>query len=157
MINDIIYENLALCPQFVDDVAKYWHAEWSSDKSVSGLAKKRQSIVSKLNINKVPFIFVAHNSQQFVGSVALFEYDLDLKRDFSPWISGVYTVPEYRGKGVAKTLIHKILLQAKKLGYNKIYLHTEHTADLYTKLGWIKLCDCFNDRGEPSEIYTITL
>ena len=87
MESNIIYENLALCPQFVDNVAKCWHIEWSSDKSAAGFTKKRQSIISKLNTNKVPFILIAHNNKQFIGSFALFEQDRDSHQDLSPWIA----------------------------------------------------------------------
>lgn len=153
-MDNIEYQNLADCPDLVDEVVKFWQAEWSSDKSEAGFERQKQSILKKLNIDIVPLIFVAHQNRKFVASAALFLHDLDSRTDLSPWMGGIFTVPEYRGRGIAKMLIAKIEAKAKELGYSKIYLHTEHTAGLYQKLGWQKLCDCQNDQGEPSEIYS---
>lgn len=148
---------LADHPELVDQVAEWWQAEWSSDKSEAGFERQKQSILAKLNTDKAPFIMVARINGKFIASAALFLHDLDSRHDLSPWLSGVFTVPEYRGRGIAKTLMKKVLDTARKLGYDKIYLHTEHTAELYQKLGWQKLCNTTTDQGETSEIYRLII
>ncbi len=140
-------------PELIDEVAKYWQAEWARDKSEIGFVKQRNRILKKLNIDKLPFILVAHEDGKFVGTAALFTNDLESRPDLSPWLGGVFVLPKYRGRGMASLLINIVITQAKNIGYKNIYLHTEHTAGLYEKLGWIKLCKCKNDQGEDSMIY----
>lgn len=171
-MSEIIIENLATCPELVDQVAGYWQAEWSSDKGPTGFETQKRSIEKNLNTHKAPFILVAYTepntlraclpagkreSRSLVGTAALFLHDLDSRPDLSPWMGGIFTAPEYRGRGIAKNLIEKVLCKAQELGYHTIYLHTEHTAGLYTKLGWQKLCDTITDQGEQSEIYFLNI
>ncbi|OQB05888.1 MAG: putative acetyltransferase [bacterium ADurb.Bin212] len=152
-MNTIKFNNLADCKYLVDQIARYWQAEWSSDKSASGFEKQKQSILKKLNRDRAPLILVAHRGDEFIGSAALFLNDLEARPDLSFWMGGIFTVPQYRGQGIAKALIEKIESKSKELGYNKIYLHTESAAGLYASLGWQKLCDTITDQGEKTEIY----
>lgn len=152
-MKNIKVDYLGNLPEFIDEVAKYWQAEWASNKSEAGFIKQRNSILKKLNADNPPFIILAHEDGNFVGTAALFTNDLESRPDLSPWLGGVFVLPKYRGKGIASSLINQVMTQAKKIGYQKIYLHTEHTAGLYEKLGWIKLCGCKNDQGEKSMIY----
>lgn len=156
-MNKITIKNLAETPHLIEKLAEYWNQEWSTDKSKKGVEKQKISIENMLNADKAPFILVARHKQELAGSAALFLNDLDSRLDLSPWLGGIYTVTEYRGKGIATALIEEVLKNAKTLGYRKIYLHTEHAADLYRKLGWKKLCDTKNDQGENSEIYYIDI
>lgn len=151
------YDYLAHCPKFVDEVAKYWQIEWSKDKSNMGFVKQKASILKKFSTSHPPFILVAHQDGKFVGTAALFVNDLESRQDLTPWLGGVFVVPDFRGKGVATSLIEKVLTHAKNIGFKKVYLHTEHTAGLYKKLGWKKMCKCKNDSDEESIIYTIKI
>jgi GNAT superfamily N-acetyltransferase len=156
-MENFLIKNLVDTPHLIDKLAEYWNQEWSTDKSEKGIEKQKSCIKNLLNLDKVPFILVACHGQKLIGSAALFLNDLDSRPDLSPWLGGIYTVPEHRGKGIAKTMIEKVINKAKTLGYHKIYLHTEHTAGLYRKLGWKKLCNTKNDQGEDSEIYYLDI
>ena len=53
------------------------------------------------------------------------------------YIMNMYTVPEYRKKGIATILFEKILAEAKDLGCRKISLHaTDMSYNLYKKFGF---------------------
>lgn len=53
------------------------------------------------------------------------------------YIMNMYTIPSYRGRGIATYLFEKIVLEAKSRGFKKICLHaTEMGKPLYTKFGF---------------------
>jgi GNAT superfamily N-acetyltransferase len=117
----------------------------------------KKGIQKKLNINKVPFILVALDGGDWVGTASLWEHDLDKRPDLTPWIAGVYVKENYRGQGIASQLINRVFDIAKKFGFKKIYLHTEHTHRLYEKLGWSRLEESINDQGEPTTVYVLEI
>lgn len=52
-------------------------------------------------------------------------------------LSDVYTIPEYRGKGLGTSLLESIMKHAKELGYKKIILNaTDSGRNLYEKFGF---------------------
>jgi GNAT superfamily N-acetyltransferase len=60
-------------------------------------------------------------------------------REHKHWLALVYTVPEFRGKGVGADLCGYIEQHAQTLGLEQIHLFT-HTAErLYKRLGWQEL------------------
>ena len=53
------------------------------------------------------------------------------------YILNMYTLPEYRGKGINTKLLHKLLEEAKATGLTKVYLHaTEPGINIYKKAGF---------------------
>lgn len=69
------------------------------------------------------------------GIGAFKEYDLETVE-----IKRMYTLPEYRGKGVAKTILNELESWAKEEGYSISILETGHkqvdAIGLYQKLGY---------------------
>ena len=66
--------------------------------------------------------------------ISLFKYDGDERRDLTPWYATMYVRSEYRGMGYSKLLNNAILDEARRLGYNKIYLKTD-LVNYYEKFG----------------------
>ena len=92
-------------------------------------------------------LYLAIYDGQIAGCIALRKLDEErgeLKR--------LYVRPEFRGKGIAKMLTDKIILDARRIGYKWLYLDTlpelEAAVKLYEKLGF-KETECYND--SPSE------
>jgi GNAT superfamily N-acetyltransferase len=57
------------------------------------------------------------------------------------YLMGMYTIPEWRGKGVGTALVGKLLEYARAQGVGKVWLHTEPGArSLYGRAGF-----CSND------------
>jgi GNAT superfamily N-acetyltransferase len=53
------------------------------------------------------------------------------------YILNMYTLPEYRGKGISTKLLYKLLDEAKALELTKVYLHaTEQGINIYKKVGF---------------------
>lgn len=156
-LNEIKIDFLADHLNFIDEIALAWQKEWIKDKTEKGFTKLKTRILEKLNKDKIPFILVALDHGEWIGTASLWEEDLEKRPDLTPWVAGVYVKEEYRGKGIATKLISEVLEMAKKLGYKKIYLHTEKATGLYEKLGWTKLEESINDQGEPTIVYYLNI
>jgi len=53
------------------------------------------------------------------------------------YIASMYTLPEYRGKGIATNIMHILMEEAHSRGYSRIRLYaSEHGRPVYAKLGF---------------------
>lgn len=60
---------------------------------------------SKLKPNTLPITFIALLDDQCVGTVSIFENDLESRKDYKPWLASLFVAEEYRGNGIAQKLI----------------------------------------------------
>jgi N-acetylglutamate synthase-like GNAT family acetyltransferase len=54
-------------------------------------------------------------------------------------MGGIFVVKEYRGRGVATALIHRLIKEARRLSVKRLYLWTSSAEVLYANLGWVSL------------------
>jgi GNAT superfamily N-acetyltransferase len=88
----------------------------------------------------LPRTLVVTAEDKPIGTASLVEYDIETRRDLSPWLACVYVVPGERRKGVAARLEGAIHDLAKELGILQLYLFCEPPLDeYYDKLGWSRL------------------
>ena len=87
-----------------------------------------------------------------LGFISLFKYDGEKRKDLTPWYATMYVKKEYRNKGYSKLLNNALLKEAKKLGYNKIYLKT-NLDNYYEKYGAVYI-DKLNNK---EKLYYINL
>jgi len=62
----------------------------------------------------------------FIGRVSLFSNDLKERNDLTPWLGSLYVSTDYRNRGIAKQLMDKVIKTSRILGYEILYLRTEH-------------------------------
>ena len=124
------------------ELAKLHFSEWkhlSPDKTLDDrILKLRQMAQS----SDVPFVVVAIDNNQLIGSAALVNEDMKTRKDLSPWLASVFVKPGFRKNGIGTELVRHIEDEAKRLGIKKLFLFTEHARNLYSKLGWYDLEEC---------------
>jgi len=124
------------------ELARLHFDEWrhlNPDKTLEDRIDKLREIAAS---NEPPFMVVAFEGHQLVGSAALVFEDMRTRKDLSPWLAGVFVKPEFRRKGIATTLIRHIEKSAAEHGIKQLYLYTEHARDLYARLGWVDMEEC---------------
>ena len=89
---------------------------------------------------------VAKADGEPVGTCLLAESEIEPNHDVSPWLAGLFVVPEYRGKGVGAALVRAIEDQARQRELSRVYLYTTHAVGFYKRLGW-KVMDRTNWQG----------
>lgn len=88
---------------------------------------------NKLDKIKHALVLYKYNLPISIGAIKEFESDsMEVKR--------MYTLPEYRGQGIATTVLLELENWAKELGYNKCVLETgkrqPEAIELYKKNGF---------------------
>ena len=137
MIENVIFENLNSHPEFMIELKeRYWN-EWQES------LKKEFNISDfseyQLDNNITYFIGIYYDNndnknKKLVSSIALTTNDLGEKTDFTPWLSYVYVLPEYRNKGIANKMIKWYL---ENIQIRPLYLWCKHPLEnFYNKFGF---------------------
>lgn len=88
----------------------------------------------------MPLTNIALYGEMPVGSCTL-ELNGGIRPDLEPWIGDLVVAPKYQKQGIGKMLLDVTIEQAKKLGFEKIYLFTfdPEIPEYYQRLGWKKI------------------
>ena len=124
--------------EYLDEVAMLEYEEWASNKEENKhdrLLKKKEKIC-KLFSHKAFCKLILVDNNELIGFISLFPSDCEEERDLTPWYATMYVKKEYRNKGYSKILNDAILKEAKKRGFETIYLKT-NLENYYEKFGAI--------------------
>ena len=94
--------------------------------------------------DRLPVTWVAVDERgAALGAVGLAEYDIEERRDRSPWLIGMIVRADRRGTGIGGLLVARLEAWAATHGYRQAWVATGGRAvDFYRKCGW-----------EPSETF----
>lgn len=138
--------------QYLKEYITLCNWEWGEKRTKGEMEKY---IVDKerkiLTGDKVISVLGLVQNDSLLGFISLFKYE-DEYRDREPWYATMYVKEEYRKRGYSRILNDAILTEAKKLGYEKVYLKSELT-NYYEKFGAKYIDDL--DNGE--KLYYIDL
>jgi predicted N-acetyltransferase YhbS len=70
------------------------------------------------------------------GTCLLAPKELETCHVLSPWLAGLYVVPEFRRRGMGGILVRATEEQARQRGHSKIYLYSDDAIAYYEGLGW---------------------
>ncbi len=138
-------------PEFIETVTQWIYDEWCH--KVMDRASVLQDVRGRLHDDRIPLTLVAIAGEECVGTISIFEYDLDLRHDLTPWLAALYIHPDYRNQGIGSALIAELLIVARRLGIPKLYLHTETASPYYARKGWTFLFQTINDRAEETDVF----
>ena len=83
-------------------------------------------------------VFVAVEDANIAGYCTLTANDCIPDVPYTPYIGFVFVGEQYRGGRLSETLIRHALAHAKRLGFDKAYLVSDHI-NLYEKYGFVKI------------------
>ena len=96
-------------------------------------------------------LYVAYFENQIAGCIALrriSDAQCEMKR--------LYVKPQFRNKGIARSLVKKIIVDAKEIGYSSMLLDTlpflTTAIEMYKKIGFYVI-GCYNDSPLDNTIY----
>jgi GNAT superfamily N-acetyltransferase len=152
---NMIIKNLLDCPECLEIVCGWIYEEFSDKTEFK--YQEIKAYFKKTYYDKAPIALVALKNKKCVGTVSLFEGDLDTRRDLKPWLAALYVDPIYRGQGVGEDLVNSIKDKAVELGYKTLFLRTEHTGDYYRKRNWEFVCKTKDGKGIDTEVFKYRL
>jgi N-acetylglutamate synthase-like GNAT family acetyltransferase len=103
-------------------------------------------------VSDLPRFYIATQNESIIGTFALLRNDLISRQDIFPWLACLYVLPELRGQNIGVKLLCHALQEARKMGYDNLYLCTD-LEGYYEKHGWIHLTNGYIFNGEETKIY----
>ena len=97
-------------------------------------------------------IFAAVIDGEIVGITSIMKTDYYPLPEVFPWISSVFVTEEYRGYRISENLIDAANGYAKKNGFDRTYIPSEHIG-LYEKYGYNFLKQITNYGNEVDRLY----
>ena len=137
----------------LEEYAKICQVTWEDKKTDEELKKYTKEKVKRiLKEDKVISILGLLDNDKLIGFISLFKYDGDEMKNLTPWYATMYVKKEYRNKGYSKILNDAILNEAKKKGYDRIYLKS-NLVNYYEKFG----AKCIKTLNNKEKLYYIDL
>ena len=130
--------DLADCPQHLPTVAQWMWDEWGSREGLPPEQSLRDC-QGWMQRDGVPLGIVAVRGADILGCMCLHPRDLEERPDLTPWMACQYVLPQMRGRGVAMALSEALEAKARRLGFAKIYMWTEHNPVIYARYGYAPL------------------
>lgn len=124
--------------EYIREVAILTQKEWGKknltekefEEKINNKVNKIISLLDEKNYCKLILL----EEDKLIGFISIFPHDGDERQALSPWYATMYVKEEYRGKGYSKILNDAILKEAKKRGFEKIYLKSA-LKNYYEKFG----------------------
>ncbi|MGE0241262.1 MAG: GNAT family N-acetyltransferase [Parvibaculaceae bacterium] len=79
---------------------------------------------------------IALIDSRLAGICLLVLHELEPAHDLSPWLASLYVDPQFRGRGVARSLVRAIEDHARRGGIARLHLYTVDAEEFYLKCGW---------------------
>jgi GNAT superfamily N-acetyltransferase len=125
---------LAHHPSAAPEVAGWLFREWGYRNPGSTLERSIQRFWLRSNVDRLPIALLAIDEGKPVGTASLVEVEYP-EDEPGPWVSGVYVLPQHRGKGIAAALMRRLEGEAVRLGARRLLLGAA-TPKLYRRLGY---------------------
>lgn len=128
-----------------------WGEPSSYEEFCNRVNKKMERMLSP-DYDKLITALGLVDNETLIGFISLFKKDGEERQDLTPWYATMYVKKEFRGKGYSKLLNDTLLKEAKKLGYNKLYLKSDLN-NYYEKFG----AEYLEDLKSGEKLYSIDL
>lgn len=147
--------------EFIDIVSEWAYREWHERNGFS-LKLVRHGYLARVQTVSIPKCFIVLHNFQPVGMVSLKTKDLETHKEYGPWLSALYIIPQYRSRGIATKLIDYIRQYAQGLQYKELYLFTDFSnnkklTEFYKKRGWKTFCAAQDLRGRNVNVMRLNL
>jgi predicted N-acetyltransferase YhbS len=77
-------------------------------------------------------------NSQVVGMGSVLERETGADKKLTPWLSYLFVMPDFRGKGLPELLLGQRLTALRQLGYNEVYVKTLPDNDgLHARAGFV--------------------
>ncbi|MDR2645980.1 MAG: GNAT family N-acetyltransferase [Holosporaceae bacterium] len=133
-------ECLAHHQHFIPTVARWYFDAWGKYSENSSIESAKARLANRLNTDKLNICFLCFNdcANELIGTFSLTQKDIPNNEDFSPCLSHLFVIEKYRRQKIGEALVNYAKQQARKCGFEKMYLYTtDKTVHLwYEKLSW---------------------
>jgi GNAT superfamily N-acetyltransferase len=128
---------LADLPHLVAPVGRMRWAEWGHAPEPEDLSWWIETTGREAGRADLPVTFVAVDERgEAIGAVGLGRFDIEERRDRSPWVLGMIVRSDRRGTGVGRRLMSRLERFAADRGHTQVWVATGPAAAFYERCGW---------------------
>ena len=138
-------------PEYKDIAIRYFQKSWSGVYPVIYEDCISNCVKSK---NPLPQWYLLYKDEEIVGCAGLITNDFISRMDLYPWICALFIEENHRGNGFPKLLIDKAIEDARKGGFDSVYLCTDHIG-YYERFGFKYIGQGHHPWKEESRIYEL--
>jgi N-acetylglutamate synthase-like GNAT family acetyltransferase len=128
----------------------YYHSKWGDDFNYDFFNDAIRNSSNKQF--GLPRFYLLLKIDRIIGCCALVTNDFISRHDLYPWLAGIFIEKTERGKEYGNRLMQYAEKEAKKIGYDKLFLTTSHNS-YYEKYGWKRIEDGYELSGDSTRIY----
>lgn len=135
------------CPQLIPFAAQWFSEKWGVPEEVY-----LESMKIPLHGGAVPRWYVCTEDNSIIGGAGVIENDFHERTDLAPNVCAVYVNENSRGRGIAGRLLERICEDMHEVGFDTLYLVTDHTS-FYERYGWTYFCGTRGNDGGTARVY----
>lgn len=134
-------------PDRLEQAAGYFSSKWGIDKRLY-VESMQESFTPAAPVRW----YLLVREGRIVGGCGLIENDFMVRTDLKPWLCALYVEEDERGKQLGAKLLRHACAQAHALGFQKVYLNTDHIG-YYEKYGWRFIGEHAHRDGGMARVY----
>ena len=142
---------LANHQEFIPALAQWHFREWAYLRPGDSVEARISRLRGCCGHREIPTVVIAFANHTLIGSAMLVAHDMDTRMVLSPWLAGVFVVPDHRRHGAGAALVQRIVDEATGVGIERLYLYTPSAKHFYSCLGW-SLLEHTNYRGAEAAV-----
>lgn len=140
-------------PSYKDIAIKYFQQSWESVWPIIYEDCINHCINARSGL---PQWYLLKKDDSILGCAGLITNDFISRGDLYPWVCALYIDERARGNAYGSLLLDQAKADAKRLGYEYLYLCTEHVG-YYEKYGFEYIGQGYHPWEAESRIYQIKL
>ncbi len=119
---------------FIPALAQWHYREWAYLRPGESVEERVSRLRESCGHREIPTVVIAFEDHTLIGSAMLVAHDMDTRMDLSPWLAGVFVVPDHRRHGAGAALVQRIIHEARGIGVERLYLYTPSAERFYSCL-----------------------
>ncbi|MBU6498584.1 MAG: GNAT family N-acetyltransferase [Rhodospirillales bacterium] len=134
-VTDLTVTTVRARPDLLPVVAEWLWREWwqargrTLEQTVAVYAQGTAEVGA-------PQTFVLLERDVPVGTVTMARQDLEERPQLTPWLAGVFVVPEHRGRGHVRVLFEAFERACRAASVETAWLYTNTAERIYLRAGW---------------------
>ena len=140
-MSGFLIEYLADYPKAIGACASWDFGRWDVRKKGATLEASFKLFAQAAQKDRLPLTVVAidEGDQLPVAMGSLWEQDGAEWSKVTPWIASLYVHHLFRGQGIARAIVKRLEDEARRLGYEEVYLKTGNAGAMYEIFGYSEI------------------